>query len=768
MGNDTNNTVTENMNNKPQSLNNIDETEMNEIKQGPDFEEDEYKLKLVKCASNESVGLVLSNVKDNGEPYPYWCVTEVKRNGMGARVGIQQYDFIVQIHNIKISIYDDIISKIGMIRKEIDVYSMILKSKNIDIVPVLSNGEVDSVVEEQGDNDKEMVEQGVNERKTTTKKTKTSSRVISPVISVRNILKGNSSSESTSSLTSSSSRKRQADKDGNESMKDITLIIEPDTCTSINEKVIIPGNKIGTAITKPFQEIQRHCYEKIRKVIISLSLFRIFGGGYSTTEQKICSTTEQKVCNFVFSKLIEECKYLNDKRDWVIHSELKGPQPWMLTRRYIVETILKEYYHNTKDSWLHSQKRRDQLYATTFNKIKMLLTTWKDDLKYSDILSYCAKIWKRFILDHENKQPVLKLYSLNEMYVHVTAAVLEFRSKESKTLELPIPSTIEDASLYKNHIRRALEESSYLRSMLPFCTDFTEISEKVWTRYSANKVVISEKFVGISMEQMERIVGNILEDLEDDYCLLSHANQTCVVKVKLSFFASFMKKDISDNSVQSSTNSEEEKEESDNEESSAIQIVETPPLNESLSKETELTLSTDTTPEKIKPKPDNKKRPSPPPESDPLEVSNNSFDFGPSQSEELSSSKDVGSRVYAQYTNGEYYWGYIGQIIDVSHRYHHLKDKNKVFRYKILFDDGCVLDDGQENKIFTEAQYKEIWGQNPPKASGLGSYTRRSKRSPLPRKRTLGEEQNDNQGPTTRKKFKRLSKKSDRVRRKRN
>merc|ERR1711862_393256 len=98
---------------------------------------------------------VLSNVKDNGEPYRHWCVTEVKPNGMGARVGIQQYDFIIQIHYVKISINDDIISVISRIRTELDIYTMLLLSKkspydlddDFENIVLNSNAEEDKSIE---------------------------------------------------------------------------------------------------------------------------------------------------------------------------------------------------------------------------------------------------------------------------------------------------------------------------------------------------------------------------------------------------------------------------------------------------------------------------------------------------------------------------------------------------------------------------------------------------------------------------------------------
>merc|ERR1712157_567715 len=81
--------------------------------------------------------------------------TEVKPNGMGARVGIQQYDFIIQIHYVKISINDDIISVISRIRTELDIYTMLLLSKkssydlddDFENIVLNSNAEEDKSIE---------------------------------------------------------------------------------------------------------------------------------------------------------------------------------------------------------------------------------------------------------------------------------------------------------------------------------------------------------------------------------------------------------------------------------------------------------------------------------------------------------------------------------------------------------------------------------------------------------------------------------------------
>lgn len=77
--------------------------------------------------------------------------------------------------------------------------------------------------------------------------------------------------------------------------------------------------------------------------------------------------------------------------------------------------------------------------------------------------------------------------------------------------------------------------------------------------------------------------------------------------------------------------------------------------------------------------------------------------------EELSSSKEIGSRVYCKWKNDNYYWGeIIGKSLDDD-------------LYVVQLDDGDVTEikDDCENEIeqniFTETEYKKIAGKDPPK-----------------------------------------------------
>jgi len=82
---------------------------------------------------------------------------------------------------------------------------------------------------------------------------------------------------------------------------------------------------------------------------------------------------------------------------------------------------------------------------------------------------------------------------------------------------------------------------------------------------------------------------------------------------------------------------------------------------------------------------------------------------------ELTSTKEVGSRVYCKWRNGDphdgsYYWGTIVKKFKVGSYYH----------YAIQFEDGDYLDDLsddetlEERNIYTEALFKQIIGKMPP------------------------------------------------------
>jgi hypothetical protein len=65
----------------------------------------------------------------------------------------------------------------------------------------------------------------------------------------------------------------------------------------------------------------------------------------------------------------------------------------------------------------------------------------------------------------------------------------------------------------------------------------------------------------------------------------------------------------------------------------------------------------------------------------------------------LSSKKILRARVFARFTNGEFYWGYIAQISGTKQQP----------IYKIHFDDGDILDGLDANDLYTE-KGKSIFG----------------------------------------------------------
>ena len=121
----------------------------------------------------------------------------------------------------------------------------------------------------------------------------------------------------------------------------------------------------------PFQDVLTQCQIKIRKIITFLVLFDF------VNDSKI----GQRICGSIFNKLVEDCENLNLRRDWTIHSEtrkdnhieIKGPQPWMLTRRYITEQIMDECYSpvnkTLENNWLCTKQRIDALCAKVYPRL---------------------------------------------------------------------------------------------------------------------------------------------------------------------------------------------------------------------------------------------------------------------------------------------------------------------------------------------------------------------------------------------------------------
>merc|ERR1711862_225820 len=217
-----------------------------------------------------------------------------------------------------------------------------------------------------------------------------------------------------------------------------------DNKSPTEEIVIIPGPTIGSTMSKSIHEIKAECYAKVKRIISNLVLF-------SDIEKE-----QNNVCDYVFNALIHDCQQIYPNKDWIHHCNhdhhLSGPQPSMLTRRYILKNILHEYYphynHHKHNCWLYSKQRLDLLYAKVQPRIKKYLFTWKDDTKIQktssskedheyDHEAYSKKIWNRFVFDHNNNTPILKLFRLTEMYVHVTATVISFKEGKVDSLVLP-------------------------------------------------------------------------------------------------------------------------------------------------------------------------------------------------------------------------------------------------------------------------------------------------------------------------------------------
>ena len=81
----------------------------------------------------------------------------------------------------------------------------------------------------------------------------------------------------------------------------------------------------------------------------------------------------------------------------------------------------------------------------------------------------------------------------------------------------------------------------------------------------------------------------------------------------------------------------------------------------------------------------------------------------------ISQKKILGARVFAEFTNGQAYWGNIVGIQGTS--------RGKNLRYKVLYEDGDVLDNLSEEHVITEKTYIDRYPEYPP--------------YPNPKKRTL-------------------------------
>ena len=544
--------------------------------------DDERSLKLVQCQSNMKVGLVLSNVRvDDTTRYPHWCVTKVDPSGMGAEIGIQEDDYIIQIHNVKVTIHDNIIQIIKKIKKEIDVYSMVLLTKN------------DNDDDDGNCSDTTAKHQNISKKQClmTSDASTYSTASSNTTDSTNDYARLTRSNDSTSNTAANSMSMHSP----------VTLTV---TQIKIEDDELINQNKETSSSSLTNNGMIEECYCKIKNVIHELVLFNF----NENDRHKIIP--EDHICYAIFQRACNDCNYYNvhknkDKKitkDWMIlpnttaaatetiatnTTNTTAEMPlqdgyeqnpiWLLTRRYITLRVIEEYYTTKRtntisqknNNWLFSKKRMEQLFKKVFTtKLKPYLQTWNNSLNQKEILAYSQEIWNRFLLDHnhhyhhKNKQhitrnsnPMLQLYRLNETYVHVTASVLDYKSGKTNKLALPKPNIV-NSQTWKQCISKVIESSTKIKNkMIPFFTSSSStasnnkydttisyVVDKIYQRLRSNVVMLDEKNITVN-GYFEHVVCTIMEDLEEDCCFLSHLNQlVClVVKVRLSSMMPYLK-----------------------------------------------------------------------------------------------------------------------------------------------------------------------------------------------------------------------------------
>uniref|UniRef100_A0A6U6ITD9 PDZ domain-containing protein n=1 Tax=Odontella aurita TaxID=265563 RepID=A0A6U6ITD9_9STRA len=453
-------------------------------------------------------------------------------------------------------------------------------------------------------------------------------------------------------------------------------VIEPssDGLKWQRRKAVIPTEK-GADVTF-YGDIWGICEERVKKVCSEYCLLP--PGRRHLLDAAV---------NLVFSSLCYDAlKCLVDNDDlehWIVglKPHLHGPQPWMLTRKFIIQSVDAMLEADEID-WLTSDSRKEELLGKQIPIIKRFLLSWKSKLEsksQSAVLEkYANSVWRRFTLDHFAGGDVNVLHKLNESYVHVVAAKLE-----QKKMCPAVPGKANTSSGASSQIISHLGTGvlTKLKEMrfevVPFAKDLDEVKEAVLGRIQMNFVRLGGVHVSKSL------VRSILDDLEVDGNYLSMRNELWKVRVRMSGLDSRSKQQLIPGYVGNDDSCSEEEGicAEDKPASPEHSTQHKTAVKESLASDQEASDEED----------ENGRR--------------------------FSSAREIGARVYAEFTNGDYYWGNIVRINESR--------KNHDKKYTVHFEDGDILESIPSTNIYTEKEFIKIFEQTPPEAAIVSSRDRR-------------------------------------------
>lgn len=390
--------------------------------------------------------------------------------------------------------------------------------------------------------------------------------------------------------------------------------------------------------------------------------------------------------NLVFSSLCYDapkCLVENDSEHWILglKPHLHGPQPWMLTRKFIIQKI-EAMLEADEIDWLISSNRKEELLGKQMPIIKRFLITWKAQLESASqsavLEKYATRVWKRFTLDHFAGGDVNVLHKLTESYVHVVAAKLEQKKMcppvHGKSGALSGSSSQALISQLDQWVLTKLKEIQF--ELVPFVTDLGDVKDSILERLQTNFVQLD----GINISKS--LIRSTLDDLEVDGNYLSTCNELWKVRVRLSGLDSRSKQMLLPDFIGNVDSCSEEEEEED------------VPAGEELTSSVQ---TKGTAPAAVQ---------------------------GISDEEDCdghySSAREIGARVYAEFTNGDYYWGTIASVNE--------NRKTQEKKYTVHFEDGDILESISSTAIYTEKEYIKIFMAEPPEPAYVSSRDRRRSR----------------------------------------
>jgi len=366
----------------------------------------------------------------------------------------------------------------------------------------------------------------------------------------------------------------------------------------------------------------------------------------------------------------ENCTWLHGNK-----SSLCGPQIWMLTRDFIVARLFELL---EDEGWISAPDRKKALDAKQREIIRGHLITWRPVLESadkSDVLHYyIEKVLKRFQFDYVlSNEEILPFHKLTQMYVHLVASKLEALDVNYRVPgRCPVREKDEKhTDLLEKCIANIIKGIQF--DVIPFTVDLHHVVNEVYRRFDSSFLCLRASDINFSS------VREVFDDLEDEKYFITKENEMLKVRAKMSEIGlvNFKNERVEAGVLQKPYINTEESHKEKNIE----------PIYIHTRKKNKRNIRTDQS-------------------HIASGVKGKNIPLADANGRVQCYNKEVGSRVYAEFTNKEYYWGYVGQVFRDR--------KNKSTSYKILFEDGDVLDNVANHKVFTELRYKDIFKMDPP------------------------------------------------------